>query len=597
MVLVRRRSRANDDESNGQIFDRPNVNQSGLPSKQRIISTVAVLSIIFAGVFFTYFPLAPNGRSSLFAHLSQNDPESHVGDEGYFVLHPAKHVGRNPTTWTHQWRITKELRRPDGVLKPVYCINGDFPGPTLEVVPGDRLIIEVQNCLDNEGVSIHWHGLSMREANAMDGAVGITQASIAPVSNFTYNFTIADSQHGSFWYHAHDQVQRAEGLYGGLIVHSAKDNDGTADERLILVSDWYHRSAEDALHFYMHPGSFGNEPVPDSILLNGLGAFSCEDAVLARPLDCRQRTMADLPALALGGKKRMVLRVINVGSYAGIELGTSSARLHPLRVDCGHKVSGHSAKRVGYLYPGERVDLEITHTTIKQNSEDMLDVTLDTSPFKYPNPALTPRHRFPILWRDVVQPSHLLIGDNVELMDLDNLVSTEAHSPLVPTVADETMVLYAITQKLSHLGNEPRGFMNQTSWSPQAVPPAPLISLDRKLWDKNQFVPKLHFNLPQPLWLDIVLNNLDEEGHPFHLHGYDFWVLSTYSSTYNWGSYNPFEDEEAPGGAYNFAKAIKKDTLIVPRRGYAVLRVRVDNPGLWMFHCHNVSTHNSTLSS
>jgi FtsP/CotA-like multicopper oxidase with cupredoxin domain len=95
--------------------------------------------------------------------------------------------------------------------------------------------------------------------------------------------------------------------------------------------------------------------------------------------------------------------------------------------------------------------------------------------------------------------------------------------------------------------------------------------------------------------VDIVVNNLDEEGHPFHLHGYDFWVLSTYSSTYNWGSYNPFEDEEAPGGPYNTATPVKKDTVLVPRRGYAVLRLRADNPGIWMFHCHNVGDDDSFI--
>ncbi|KAK5687884.1 hypothetical protein LTR17_026683, partial [Elasticomyces elasticus] len=52
-------------------------------------------------------------------------------------------------------------------------------------------------------------------------------------------------------------------------------------------------------------------------------------------------------------------------------------------------------------------------------------------------------------------------------------------------------------------------------------------------YDKQQFVVNIPFIPDAPLWVDIVLNNLDEEGHPFHLHGHDFWVLATHSSSYN----------------------------------------------------------------
>ena len=114
----------------------------------------------------------------------------------------------------------------------------------------------------------------------------------------------------------------------------------------------------------------------------------------------------------------------------------------------------------------------------------------------------------------------------------------------------------------------------------------PLVGLPRSQWDQDVFVPQIKYNSASPIWVDIVLNNLDEDWHPFHLHGHDFWVLSTYSSDLNWGSYNPYEDTEPPGGPYVLDTAVRKDTFYVPRRGYAVLRFRADNPGLWLFHCH-----------
>jgi FtsP/CotA-like multicopper oxidase with cupredoxin domain len=81
-------------------------------------------------------------------------------------------------------------------------------------------------------------------------------------------------------------------------------------------------------------------------------------------------------------------------------------------------------------------------------------------------------------------------------------------------------------------------------------------------------------------------------------HGYSFYVLDIYESTTGWGSYNPFVDGQPPSmtsktvhddlsvDPYDYSTAIFRDTVQIPRRGYAVLRFRADNRGLWLFHCH-----------
>lgn len=109
----------------------------------------------------------------------------------------------------------------------------------------------------------------------MDGVVGVTQCAILPGTSFTYNFTIPADQSGTFWYHAHSAVQRADGLYGGLVVHKPalkpavrglmpRDSDdrfsyGYDKEILLLIGDWYHRPAEEVLSWYLRAGSYGNE--------------------------------------------------------------------------------------------------------------------------------------------------------------------------------------------------------------------------------------------------------------------------------------------------------------------------------------------------
>lgn len=528
-MSLRRRSGAKaDDMPDAKTTTSP---RSGTPKKP-LLAAALLSFLILAGVLIARLQWSP--ISNLTPSINAEDDVPVTSGNSAYRLHPERHIHRPPAATRQRWHITSGLRRPDGVLKRVYLINDAFPGPTLEARPGDSLVIDVENALEDEGVSMHWHGLSMRGANDMDGAVGITQLAIAPGETFTYNFTIEDGQHGTFWYHAHDGVQRAEGLFGGLIVHepaSVQDLSAT-EEHLLMVGDWYHRSAQDALEFYMHPGSFGNEAVPDSLLLNGAGVFQCGDAVPARPLDCEQLRVYNLPALQLNGSKMNLLRVVNVGSYAGINLSISGALVKPIRIDGGTPITGQTAKRVETLQPGERLDMTVESAPRAHPKDTQLQVSLDTTPFKYPNPALTPVQSSAVEWTGPSLKRSKAAKPVVEKFSLSDSKHAHDQSSILPANADMTIVLYAVTQRLAHLSNVPRGFINNTSWDPQL---APLISTSRSEWNKKQFVPFIQLNAERPLWVDVVLNNLDEEAHPFHLHGYDFWVLSKYSSTYNWG--------------------------------------------------------------
>ena len=99
----------------------------------------------------------------------------------------------------------------------------------------------------------------------MDGVAGVTQCAIPPGSSFIYNVSIPADQSGTFWYHAHAGLARADGLYGGLVVHAPAREANVASEdkhekdMLLLIGDWYHQPAEEVMEWYMQPASFGNE--------------------------------------------------------------------------------------------------------------------------------------------------------------------------------------------------------------------------------------------------------------------------------------------------------------------------------------------------
>jgi FtsP/CotA-like multicopper oxidase with cupredoxin domain len=130
--------------------------------------------------------------------------------------------------WTLPWRMNDGVKEFHLVAEPVvremapgfkahlWGYNGQSPGPTIEVVEGDRVRIFVTNKLP-EHTTIHWHG--QRLPNGMDGVGGLTQPTIQPGKTFVYEFVAR--RPGTFMYHPHgdEMVQMAMGMMGLWITH------------------------------------------------------------------------------------------------------------------------------------------------------------------------------------------------------------------------------------------------------------------------------------------------------------------------------------------------------------------------------------------
>ena len=457
--------------------------------------------------------------------------------------------------------------------------------------------MHVHNGLESEGLALHWHGLKMKGYNAMDGASGYTQCPIGAGQQFVYDFKIGDHEHGTFWWHSHTEVQRGDGLYGGLVVH--EPGEAPNDEALLLVGDWFHRKQVDIFNWYFHWQSMGNEPVPDSMIINGHGRYNCSMAVPARPVNCTQHAATEvLPLLAKKPGGPMKLRLVNVGTIAGVSLAVDGATLRPVAVDGGNTVKTVGRRSFGVLYPGERVDVmaEWKSGDVGARLTVYLDDEYVFSPRArglancgrnfggFPNPALTPDQAFLAFpgtkgGDNTEPPVSPLNQDHCKLSELKNAV---AQLTPLSSKAHQTILLYFKTQIMSRNDNKPKGYFNHTSWSMQSPP---LLATNRSAWNVDQFVQFVAAgdNAPE---VDIVLNNLDDGAHPIHLHGHSFQVLTSFRADGRdgWGSYNPYESD--PPSPLNLNDPVVKDTVSVPRRGHVVIRIKADNPGLWMLHCH-----------
>ncbi|KAM0283669.1 hypothetical protein ACHAPQ_005904 [Fusarium lateritium] len=331
-------------------------NYAALPSHLlKRLCTVRWIAALIAVSLLSVFGLVitSDDAREQFSESSQDTPLA-------YRLHAQKHTSRSPTTLVFRWNVTAGLRSPDGVEKRVYLINDEFPGPVIEARSSDRVVVQVHNGLLEEGLSIHWHGLRMKDQNDMDGAVGFTQSPILSGDDFTYNFTIGDNEHGTFWWHSHSDVQRADGLWGGLVVHSPDEIDQPPEDHLIMIGDWFHRNQTEVLSWFADASSRGNEPVPDSLLVNGQGRFNCSMSVPARPVVCSQVAMEKLKPLFRNTNQRKIrMRVVNTGSIAGFTVRMDGATMRPVRVDGGFDVHSEATESVGILYPGERVDVDV----------------------------------------------------------------------------------------------------------------------------------------------------------------------------------------------------------------------------------------------
>ncbi|MEV6630497.1 multicopper oxidase family protein [Actinoplanes sp. NPDC051470] len=127
-----------------------------------------------------------------------------------------------------------EVKLDSGATVDGLTFNGTAPGPEIRVRKGKLLEVTLVNRNVEEGVTVHWHGVDV--PNAEDGVPGVTQDAVPPGGKHVYRFI--PTRAGTFWYHAHkaalENVKR--GLFGALIIEDGPAFDGV--ERTVFTHAW-----------------------------------------------------------------------------------------------------------------------------------------------------------------------------------------------------------------------------------------------------------------------------------------------------------------------------------------------------------------------
>ncbi|KAK5633826.1 hypothetical protein RRF57_009540 [Xylaria bambusicola] len=593
-----------------------------------------VVTFALAGKLLSFNPPKPSAESAVHDDHDDSPPKQPVRSNGRYILDPAWDFLAPSQVREYEWTITDGEGSPDGVHRPMMLINDQFPGPLIEINEGDVLVVKLVNKASNS-TALHWHGIFQNGTSWMDGAAGVTQCPIAPGQSFEYRFNIT-GQSGTYFYHSHQGVQALDGLVGPMVVHSHREaaKPYTTD-RVVLLQDWWYDPASGHMRDVLSPG-VEDAPIPNTALMNGINQAVCSDHP---DRNCTEVKAASLPHLDIAPGERHRLRFINAGGFAWFQVAVDEHDdLQVVEVD-GAIVEPTLASPL-VISPGQRYSavLKADH----DKGSFWLRARMVTACFaeqKLPENGIEEAKAI-VHYTRSLRARH---GDHEDEEEEDNddedeeeeeddddeegsdgeelmLPQTTSEMPFLKVCRDlnpDTSFQPSPQQSAPQVADHSwyfrvnlaigdwrlqRGVFNSSSFRPNLKYPTLHRVLDGLVDNNKSFamegINTAAFDVESELVIsnnkietvDVILQNMDENSHPFHLHGTKMWVLGQ--------GHGYFPGYEALGfqsdgkGLLSAANTtmirnpLKRDTVTAEGYGWVLLRFVADNPGAWLFHCH-----------
>lgn len=458
------------------------------------------------------------------------------------------------------WVITYGTASPLGVPKQVILINGQFPGPRLDFVTNDNVIVNVFNKLD-EPFLITWNGIKQRKNSWQDGVLG-TNCPIPPNGNYTYKFQTKD-QIGGYTYFPSTALHRSAGAFGTLnvwqrsvisIPYPKPDGDFS-----LLIGDWYKQSHK-VLQRILDSGK--NLPLPNGVLING---------------------QANPTFTGVKGKTYL-FRISNVGLKTSLNFRIQGHKLKVVEVEGSHVMQNiytsldvHVGQSISFLVTLDQPsrDYYIVASTRFTRRIRLATGVLHYSDSHFPVSGPVPPAPNSTLWSilqarsfrwnltaNAARPNpqgsyhygRIPVTKTIVLANSQTVINGKLRYAVngVSHINPDTPL------KLADNFNIPGVFgLN----SIQSFPPG-----SNTAYQAASVIPtSLHD------FIEVVFQNNERSLQSWHLDGYDFWVVGHGSRQWT----------PASRAKYNRVDALTRHTVQVYPRSWTSILVSLDNQGMW----------------
>lgn len=424
-----------------------------------------------------------------------------------------------------------------GKAATVYGIADERGNFGLTLGPGQSFAVRLENDADREA-TVHWHGQT--PPPEFDGVAETGYAhALSNGEVHDYAFT---PRPGTHWMHAHTGLLEQSLLAAPLIVRSAEDEKLDAQEVVVMLHDFSFRSPEE-----LYAGLGGSNGMQSmdmggmqmngmqmgdtSMASNAMGDMSAMPMADLNDLAydaylANDRTLDDPQVVRAEKNGRVRLRIINAASATAFWL------------DFGGMTATLVATDGNAIVPFEGTKFPISEA-------QRLDFLL-TVPPGVAVPVLAQREG------DVVRTGIVLAPAGVQVGKIDPAAQASAAAADL-SVEAKLQALAPLPARPANaaLRVELTGSMSPYTWG-----------INGQGFDKRT---PLEVSAGQRVALSFV--NKTMMMHPMHLHGHHFQIVGINGSALQ----GPI-----------------RDTALVPPMSTVDVAFDADNPGRWLFHCHNL---------
>jgi FtsP/CotA-like multicopper oxidase with cupredoxin domain len=368
------------------------------------------------------------------------------------------------------------------------------------------------------------HWHGIRLRNVADGVPGITQDPIAAGSTYTYEFIAPDP--GTYFFHPHSGVQIDRGLYAPLVIDDPSEPGAYDEEWVVVLDDWID----------------GTGTTPDDVLAK----FQAQKGTVSSGMNHDMSGM---------------------GSMMNSPLGDAGDLAYP-----HYLVNGRTpaAPTTFTGKPGQRVRIRL----INASADTIFKVALGGHQMR-----VTHADGFPVVATDT-GALYIAMGERYDL----TVTLGDGAFPLAAKPEGKNGRALAIVRTAS--GAAPTASTPVAELSTDALVGTSLSAADSaRLPDKSpgqSLNVQLNGQMKPYAWglngkqygdddplsvtkgerVRIRMTNMTMMSHPMHIHGH------------TWG---------LPGSG-----GLRKDTVLVLPMQSIEADLQADNPGTWMYHCHNI---------